>query len=433
MNRQKIKLDLSSYLSIEKSANFRLEEQKAFNVIADLYKSKNEQSKMTGWLNLPYDEKMFNEIETFAEKILSEEKYENLLVIGIGGSSLGPQALIESLNTPLWNRLSKGKRKGKLTIDFIDNLDPQIIRTVLSRLKLEKTFFLVISKGGGTLETVVPMLIVKEWLGEEKFYKQSAFITTLNKGLLFELSKKYNVPVFSIPENVGGRFSVFSPVGLLPAALCGLNLHEIKEGIKEADRLCQENSFKENIAASVALSGYFSYKANKNIFVLMPYSTCMKKVADWFIQLWAESLGKSSKGSTPLPAVGATDQHSQIQMFNEGPNDKLVCFIKVNKHKKDLVIPDFSTTHKEFSLYSGKKVGKILNMELDATRKALTERNRANLLLTLPELDEYYLSQLLYIFEVSTAICGGLLDINPFDQPGVELAKKYTKEMLVVG
>lgn len=430
MNKQRIKIDLSSYLSLETSSHFRAYTDKALNLISDFYSSKGDLTRMTGWLNLPHNSQVFSDIKEFVSVVASKKSYEHLLVIGIGGSSLGAQALLEGINTPLWNRLSKGKRKGYLTVDFIDNLDPLIIRTMLSRIKLNKTLVLVISKGGSTIEVVVPMLVLKEWIGE-KFYSQCVFVTTQGKGLLHELAQKYSVPVFHIPENVGGRYSVFSPVGLLPAALCGLNLDEIRSGINQGDSFCQESDFKLNVALAIALSAYSSYLTGKGIFVLMPYSSCLKKFADWFVQLWAESLGKLQKGSTPLAAIGATDQHSQLQMFNEGPNDKLICFIKVSKHKRDLTVENFSSENRDFALYTGKKVGQILNIELDATKRALTERKRANFLVTLPELDEYYLSQLMYFFEVATAVTGGLIGVNPFDQPGVELAKKYTKEALI--
>ncbi len=436
MNRSKIKLDLTNYISNEPNTNFRGFESKISEIISKLYSSKHDSSLMTGWLNLPHDNAMFSEVNTFVSKTLNEDKYDHLLVLGIGGSSLGAQALLESLRTPLWNRLGRGKRKNFLTIDFIDNLDPQVIRILLSRLNLKRTLFVIISKTGTTVETIVPMLIAKEWIEELEdpkldFYKQCIFITSKEKGLLYELSKKHAVPVFSIPENVGGRYSVFSPVGLLPLAFSGVDLSEIQLGIQAADLICQSVNLKENPASMLALSAYFSYKNSKNIFALMPYSTSLKRFADWFIQLWAESIGKEQKGSTPVSAIGATDQHSQIQMFNEGPNDKLICFVKINKHKRDIVIPDYSSECPDFGVYNRHKVGEILNIELDATRRALSENKRPNILITMPELDEYYISQLMYIFEVATAINGMLLEVNPFNQPGVELAKKYTKEALV--
>ena len=437
MQKQRIKVDLSSYLGLEQNVNFRAYQDKVFSIISNLYSSKSNTSAMAGWLNLPHDENMISKIKSYTEKIISEEKYEHLLVFGIGGSTLGAQALTDAVNSPLWNRLSKGKRKGYLTIDFIDNLDPQIIRNILSRLKLSKTLFLVISKGGDTIETILPMLIAKEWFGGEKgnFYSQCVFITTEGRGLLFDLAKKNNVPVFSIPEGVGGRYSVFSPVGLLPASLCGLNLDEIKAGLVDADTMCQEQDLKNNISVLISLCSFFSYQNGKNIFVLMPYSTCLRRFADWFVQLFSESLGKQGKGPTPVLAIGASDQHAQMQLFNEGPNDKLICFLKINKHKRDVQIPDYTSEDERFKLYGGggHKVGQVLNTELDSTRRALTERSRANLLITLPELDEYYLSKLMYVFQVSVAISGHLLGVNPFDQPSVELAKKYTKEALLQG
>ena len=429
----KIKIDLTNYLGIEKNIDFRGQQDKVFSIISNLYSSKSNPSAMTGWLNLPYDSGMFQKISDFAEKIKTSDQYQHLLVLGIGGSSLGAQALIESLKTTLWNRLSATKRKGYLTVDFIDNLDPVVIRTVLSRLKLDKTLLVVISKAGGTVETIVPMLIAKEWVGEN-FYKQCAFITSVETrhgaSLLFELANKNSIPIFPIPENVGGRYSIFSAVGLLPAALCGVDLNEVKAGLVEADSLCQIQDVRVNIAASIALCAYFSYLANRNIFVLMPYSTCMRRFVDWFIQLWAESIGKNQKGSTPVCAIGATDQHSQLQLFNEGPNDKLISFVKINKHKRDLTVPDYSNDNPNFRAYAGHKVGQILNIELDATRRALSESKKPNITITLPELNEFYISQLMYILEVATAIKGNLLGVNPFDQPGVELAKRYTKEAL---
>lgn len=430
MDRQKIKTDLSNYFNAEPQADFRGFYSKAFDIVSDLYNSKNNISAMTGWINLPHDTSLYEKIKSFADKVKEEERYEHLVVIGIGGSSLGSQALIESINSPLWNRLSRAKRKGFLTVDFIDNLDPIVIRNVYNRLKFEKTLFLVVSKTGGTLETVVPMLVAREWFGEN-FYRQCVFVTNEQKGLLFELSKKYSAPLYPIPENVGGRYSIFSSVGLLPAALCGLDLTEIREGLLYAEKLCQEKDIKINTAVSIALCAYFSYVAGKNIFVLMPYSSCLRKFVEWFVQLWAESIGKAKKGSTPGIAIGATDQHSQLQMFSEGPDDKLLCFLKINKHKRDLTICDYSADHASFAQYADYKVGQILNIELEATRKALVESGKPNFLITLPELNEYYLAQTMYIFEVATAVCGFLLGINPFDQPGVDLTKRYTKEALV--
>ena len=430
MIRTKIKIEMGNYFSLEQKADFSSLQSKTFEAIAELYASKTDSKAMTGWLNLCKDEDMFFKIKSFVEKIRTEDKYQHVIVFGIGGSSLGAQAIIEGLKSPFWNRMSAAKRKGFLTVDFIDNLDPQIIRNTLSRLKLDQTLFLIISKGGATVETLVPMLIAKEWTGDN-FYKQCAFISTEGKGLLYELSRKNSAQFFSIPENVGGRFSAFSAVGLLPAALSGMDLDLIKEGLLGGYSLCQQQDLRANIAASIALCSYFSYNAGRNIFVLMPYSSCLKRFSEWFVQLWAESLGKNGKGMTPIIAAGATDQHSQLQLFNEGPADKLIGFVKISKHKRDLTVPDYSSEHPEFSAYSNHKVGQILNIELDATRRALTENGKPNFTIVLPELDEYYLSQLMFIFEAATSICGKLLGVNPFDQPGVELAKRYTKEALI--
>lgn len=429
MDKQRIKLDLSTYIGLETKLDFGSLSKKAFDIGEMLYKLKFDPQKMAGWLNLPHDENMFQEVARFVKEVIEEEKYEYVLVLGVGGSSLGAQALIEGIKTPLWNRLGRTKRKGFLTIDFIDNLDPIVLRTLLNKLKLDRTLFMVVSKKGETVETIVPMLVCKEWIGEN-FYKQCVFVTTIGSGLLYEISRKEGVKVFPIPENVGGRYSVFSSVGLLPSGLSGINLDEIRLGLLEADNLCRTTDLKTNIAVTLAICAFTSYVNGKNMFVLMPYSSCLRLFVDWFIQLWSESLGKNKKGSTPLSSIGACDQHSQLQMFNEGPDDKLICFLKVNKHKKDLTIGDFSKEHERFKIYSSYKVGQVLNIELEATRRALTESNKPSLMITLPELDEYYLSQLMFILEMATAIMGNLLEVNPFDQPGVELLKKYTNELL---
>ena len=198
MIKSKLKLDLGNYFSQEKSANFSNLQSKVFAAIAELYASRSDQKSMTGWLNLYKDDDMFFNIKNFIENIKREDKYQHVVVLGIGGSSLGAQALIEGLRTPLWNRLSTAKRKGFLTVDFIDNTDPQIIRIILSKLNLTRTLFLVVSKGGGTVETIIPMLIAKEWTGEN-FYKQCVFVTTEGKGVLYELSRKFSTPIFLIP------------------------------------------------------------------------------------------------------------------------------------------------------------------------------------------------------------------------------------------
>ena len=237
---------------------------------------------------------------------------------------------------------------------------------------------------------------------------------------------------------MGGRFSVFSAVGLVPFALLGLDIDKIMSGIKDMDLALKNTDINENIAAQGALINYLmDKKLGKNISVLMPYSSRLKYVSDWYVQLWAESLGKEinkngekvNVGPTPVGALGATDQHSQIQLYNEGPNNKLITFIRVENFDTTLEIPKIFE-YTGIGYLGGKTINDLINAEADSTRVALADYNRPTMTILIEKVDEYNIAQLMYMLEVQTAIAGALYNIDAFNQPGVEQAKNYTYALM---
>ena len=308
-------------------------------------------------------------------------------------------------------------------------------------LDWKKTLVNVITKSGDTAETMSQFLIVKDRLEKElgDDYRKNIVATTDQRtGILRQISEQEGYKTFVVPDDVGGRFSVFSAVGLLPFALVGLDIDEITNGIKDMDLALKNTDIHENIAAQNALIHYLmDTKLNKNLSVMMPYSSRLKYVSDWYVQLWAESLGKNENlngehvhiGPTPIKALGATDQHSQIQLYNEGPNDKIITFIRVGEFDNTLEIPKIFE-YTGIGYLGGKTINSLLNAEADSTKVSLSDYARPTVTITLPKVDGYNIAQLLYMLEVQTAIAGELYNINTFIQPGVEQAKNYTYALM---
>ncbi|NLF84261.1 MAG: glucose-6-phosphate isomerase, partial [Candidatus Gastranaerophilales bacterium] len=291
-----------------------------------------------------------------------------------------------------------------------------------------------------TAETMSAFMIVQERLEEELGAAAKDNIVTTtdeNKGILREITTDKAYRSFIVPDDVGGRFSVFSAVGLLPFALVGINIAELLRGVRDMDKELQNTDIEKNIAAQNALIHYLMDKKGKNLSVMMPYSSRLRYVSDWYVQLWAESLGKEvdlngnkvNVGPTPVKALGATDQHSQVQLYNEGPNDKLITFIRVGNFDTELRIPEV-LMDTGIGYLGGKTVNELMNAEADSTRVAVTDYKKPNVTITVPQVNEYYLGQLLYMLEVQTAIAGALYNIDTFNQPGVEQAKNYTYALM---
>ena len=391
------------------------------------------------WMNLGYNEETVWYVKEFAAMV--EGRFDNVLVLGIGGSALGAKALSEALLKPYWNLLDKEKRENLPRIFFVDNIDPDEINALLDVLDLKKTLVNVITKSGSTAETMSQFMIIQERLKNllgDDYRKNIVATTDKQAGILRQLANEEGYKTFVVPDDVGGRFSVFSAVGLVPLALVGIDVDEIIRGIKIMDLTLKNTDITKNIAAQNALLHYLlDREKGKYISVMMPYSQRLKYVSDWYVQLWAESLGKEydrnnnkiNNGPTPIKALGATDQHSQIQLYNEGKNDKVITFIRVNEFDSELQIPNIFE-YTGLNYLGGKSINRLINAEADATAVALCDYKRPNITITLPKINEYYLAQLFYMFEMQTAIIGELYNINAYNQPGVEQAKNYTYALM---
>ena len=409
------------------------------NIISDLNKRKDKPGQWLRWMNLGYSEETIWYVKEFASMV--ENRFDNILVLGIGGSALGGLAVTEALLKPYWNLLTTEQRKGLPRIFFLDNIDPDSINGLLEILDLKKTLVNVITKSGSTAETMSQYMIVKNMLEKElqDDYRKNIVVTTdKNVGILRQLADQEGYKTFVVPDDVGGRFSVFSAVGLVPFALVGLDIDQIMNGIKDMDLALKNTDIHQNIAAQGALIQYLlDTEKGKNISVMMPYSTRLKYVSDWYVQLWAESLGKEYNnagekvniGPTPVKAVGATDQHSQIQLYNEGPNNKVITFIRIENFDTKLEIPQIFE-YTGIGYLGGKTINDLINAEADSTRIALADYSRPTMTISLERIDEYNVAQLLYMLEVQTAIAGELYNINTFNQPGVEQAKNYTYALM---
>ncbi len=412
---------------------------KIAKIISDLNSKKDKPGQWLQWMNLGYSEETVWFVKEYAA--MTQGRFDNILVLGIGGSALGGLAVCEALLKPYWNLLSDEQRNNMPKIFFLDNIDPDQMNGLLNVLDLKKTLVNVITKSGSTAETMSQFMILKNRLEEElgdDYRKHIVATTDQTTGILRQISNEEGYKTFVIPDDVGGRFSVFSAVGLLPFALVGIDIEELMQGVKDMDLALKNTDIRHNIAAQNALIHYLmDTQKGKNLAVMMPYSSRLKYVSDWFVQIWAESLGKNKNldgepvcvGPTPIKAVGATDQHSQIQLYNEGPNNKLITFIRVKEFDSSIEIPKIFE-YTGIGYLGGKTINELLNAEADATRVTLVDYQRPNVTITLDNISPYNIGQLLYMLEVQTAITGALYHINAFDQPGVEQAKNYTYALM---
>ena len=376
-------------------------------------------------------------ITRFAEGV--GQAYDHVLVLGIGGSALGTKALLTALKPPAWNELSDEQRDYFPKLTVLENVDPTSIAAALRRIDPRRVFVNVISKSGGTAETLAQYLVVRGWLdqalGPDAASRHIAFTTDPVKGPLRELARREGIAALEVPPDVGGRFSVLTAVGLLPAALVGIDIEALLRGARLALAAGSEPDLLRNPPALyAALLWAADAWLGARIHVLMPYSDRLREFAAWFVQLWAESLGKRTDrrgqpifaGPTPLGAVGATDQHSQVQLFMEGPFDKVVTFLKVENPGEEVRIPHRADLPEELAYLQGHSIGDLLRAEQEATSAALARMGRMNATLEVPRLDEEVLGELIMFMQLATGFAGVWYGVNPFDQPGVELGKRLT-------
>src|SRR5688572_5951977 len=384
-----------------------------------------------GFFKLPAEREIAREIRGFAEGI--GQAFDTVVVLGIGGSALGTLALQQALLKPHWNELSYEQRDYFPRLFVLDNVDPSTIGPLLERLDLRRTLFNVVSKSGTTAETMAQFLIVYEKLraafgdDQEAYRSHLLFTTDPEKGVLRELARAENIPTLPIPPDVGGRFSVLSSVGLLPAALVGIDIQALLDGAAAMDERCRADDVANNPAGIFAcLQHAADTELAAPIHVMLSYSDRLYLTADWFRQLWAESLGKDNRGPTPVKALGATDQHSQVQLYIEGPYDKTITILSVADRGVDVPIPTEYQHVDALSYLGGHTLGELLDAERRATAQALAQRGRMNMTIELPVVNAHTMGQIFMMLQIATVYGGELYGVNPFDQPGVELGKELT-------
>ncbi|MBT3327014.1 MAG: glucose-6-phosphate isomerase [Gemmatimonadales bacterium] len=390
-----------------------------------------------GFLDLPYAADHVAQVKELADGF--GQWFEDVVVLGIGGSGLGATSLRDALLGPFWNSRSDEARDHYPRLHVVDNPDPYTLQALLNRVDPARTLFNVISKSGATAETMAQYLVVRDRLdkevGSDKARGHFLFTTDPENGALRQIGDAEGIPMLPVPSNVGGRFSVLSAVGLLPAAVSGVDIDALLEGAAQMEERCRSTDLASNPAGILAsLLHHADTEQGRSVHVLMPYADRLRAVALWFQQLWAESLGKTQRldgtnrptGPTPLPALGATDQHSVLQLLMEGPHDKVVLFVDVDDAEADVTIPDRHPEIPALDYLGGHSLAELLTTERRATAEALRRGGRPNATIVLPKIDAFALGQLYMLFEVATVIAGTLYGVNPMDQPGVELSKLLT-------
>ena len=436
----KLRLDYNNMMS-EFAGTHGFEQKDFDDISAKLEKAVNAMAEkrangLMDWRNLPHNQ------EAIVEDILSyasekKDKIEAFVVLGIGGSALGPMAVQQALNHPFYNELPADKRQGP-KFYIADNVDPERLNYLFEIIDVNKCLFNVISKSGSTSETMSQFMIIKTLLeknlGKQKAKEHIVCTTDAANGNLIKIAKEEGYKTFIIPSGVGGRFSQLTPVGLLPAAFCGIDINGLLQGAAYMDLQSNEIDVFKNPAFTYAALNYIAMEKGQNICVMMPYCDRLKYISDWYVQLWAESLGKKHDsngnivniGPTPIKALGVTDQHAQVQLFAEGPFDKLVVFIGVDNFREEMDIPAIYADVPSLGFLGGETHSKLIKTEQMATEYALLKAGKINMTITLNEVNAFTLGQLLYFFEVATGFMGELMNINAFDQPGVEEGKNAT-------
>jgi len=374
--------------------------------------------------DLPYQKEAIGITKALAAELRAE--CDTLVVLGIGGSALGTKTLLSALEPTR-------------RVIVADNVDPWTFGKLLDGLDLTRTAFNVISKSGETAETMAQFLIIRDLLlrqlGAVDYARHVVITTDADAGALRQIVHDEGFRSLDVPPGVGGRFSVLTAVGLFPATIAGLRIDDLLAGAAWMDSRCQESKLWQNPAHLLSTLLYLAdTQRRQNIVVVMPYSDRLRDFGAWFTQLWAESLGKAETvdgapthvGQTPLTAVGATDQHSLLQLLVEGPADKVVIMLRVEDHGREIPIPEAYADLDSLGYLGGAGLGQLLNREQYATELALVQQQRPVITLTLPQLNPFALGQLFYLFEAAVVFAGALYRVNPLDQPGVQASNRLT-------
>ena len=378
------------------------------------------------FMDLPSIKFQFSEMKRLCDTI-NAKKIKNIVLLGIGGSSLGTETIFNALLKPFHN-MSDAAKGDKPRYFILDNIDPNKINMIINIITPEKedTILIAISKSGETPETISQFMIFKELLGNAS--GRIVVITDKGKGILREIAEREGYPVLNVPEGVGGRFSVLTPVSMFPAALMGIDIDEIMAGAGNMAQHIKEKKSDDNIGIILSSILYLMDKHGKNIHVMMPYCERLSGFADWFRQLEAESIGKNMQGPTPLKSIGVTDQHSQLQLYIDGPKDKFITLIY--SADDDRLISNAFPYIESIDYLAGKNLRDLFYAEFLGTTLSITESKTPNITILIDKINEYNLGALFMLYEMVIAFLGYLYEVNPFDQPGVELGKIYTKAIM---
>lgn len=378
-----------------------------------------------GWLDLPvdYDKEEFDRILDAAEQIKKDS--DVLVVIGIGGSYLGARAVIEALTSPNYNLLKKDTPE----IYFVgNNISPTYLNEILSLCEGKDLSVNVISKSGTTTEPALAFRIFKKVLeeryGVEEARRRIYCTTDKSKGKLKELADKNGYQEFVVPDDVGGRFSVLTAVGLLPIAVCGADINRLMEGAAKAREDFSVCDINKNDCYKYAVARNILHRKGKAVEMLITYEPSLAMMSEWYKQLFGESEGKDNKGIFPASAVFSTDLHSLGQYVQDGSRIIFETVLKIEKAKKDFYIEEEPSNFDGLNFLANQNMSVVNQCAFEGTVLAHTEGGAPNMIIEIPEINEYELGYLIYFFEKACAISGYLLGVNPFNQPGVESYKK---------
>lgn len=374
------------------------------------------------FMKLPYLRFELTEMKNLVRS-LKKKDINDVVLLGIGGSSLGTEAIFKALLPHDYYLRNIPKYW------ILDNIDPYTVGEVVEKIEKEKTLLIVVSKSGETPETLAQFMLFKEILKDVTDIKEkTVIITDRQKGFLKRIADKEGYFCLSVPEGVGGRFSVLTPVGMFPALLMGIDVEGILDGAREMAEHIRRSSKRENMALIISALLYLMDQNGKKIHVMMPYCDRLSGFSEWFRQLEAESLGKEGKGPTPIYSRGVTDQHSQLQLYVDGPKDKFIIFMYSPSDGPH--IPESFPYIRELSYFAGKSLEKLFRAELVGTKLSVLEASVPSAEIWIEKVSAFSLGALFYLFEMVITFFGELTGVNPFDQPGVEKGKIYTKALM---
>lgn len=425
---QNVKLNLKYSKLLEK--NIMEYADQVAEIHEELHKNANNKKEFLGWLELPtnYDKKEVEKIKKAAKKIQNDS--EILVVIGIGGSYLGARAIIEALTNTFYNYLPKEQRKTPQILYVGNNLNPNYINDLIELIGNRDLSINVISKSGTTTEPAIAFRIFRELLenkyGLKEAQKRIYVTTDKKKGALKQIADEEKYTTFVIPDNIGGRYSVLTAVGLLPIATAGINIEKLLEGARFAQEKYLDKNLKYNDCYKYAVARNILYKNEKNIEILVSYEPKMHYIIEWWKQLFGESEGKEEKGIYPTGAEFTTDLHSLGQYIQQGRRNLFETVINIKESDSDISINQDEDNLDELNYLVGKGLDYINKKAMEGTIAAHVEGDVPNIVITMDKLNEYTLGHLIYFFELACAMSGKILGVNPFNQPGVE---KYKTNM----